>query len=107
MLYVAKFLNRKPGSCLDVVSRPKRPLPTHLLQSAPTTRPCPSHTQTYHSIPADPIPAPTPTPFPVELMSVTATPAPSRSITPFLKPNHNPFNTPIQSPGTTEHTQTD
>ena len=107
MLYVAKFLNRKPGSCLDVVSRPKRPLPTHLSQSAPTTRPCPSHTQTHHSIPADPIPAPTPTPFPVELMSVTATPAPSRSITPFLKPNHTPFNTPIQSPGTTEHTQTD
>ena len=39
-------------------------------------------------------------------MSVTASPAPSRSITPFLKPNHTPFNTPIQSPGTTEHTQT-
>ena len=72
----------------------------------PTTQPGPSHTQTHHSIPAAPIPVPTPTPFPVELMSVTASPAPRRSITPFLKPNHIPFNTPIQSPGTTEHTQT-
>ena len=39
-------------------------------------------------------------------MSVTASPAPCRSITPFLKPNHTPCSTPIQSPGTTEHTQT-
>ena len=42
-------------------------------------------------------------------MSVTASPAPSRSITPFLTPNHTPFNTPIHSPGTTmltEPTQT-
>ena len=86
----------KYGLCLYVISRPKRPPPTHPSQNAPTTRPCPSHTQTHHSIPAAPIPAPTPTTFPVELMSVTASPAPSRSITPFLKPNHTPFNTPIQ-----------
>ena len=34
-------------------------------------------------------------------MSVTSSLAPSRSITPFLTPNHTPFNTPIHSPGTT------
>ena len=34
-------------------------------------------------------------------MSGTASLAPNRSITPFLTSNHTPFNTPIQSPGTT------